>query len=100
MAPLHAHTDSRPGGAAAAVSHGSALTFETLADFGDGSAPERRRPWEDTLLRVLDGVVRLSGDRERRLGIGQEVIIPAGARHRLSGVDGEARVVMGFRRAR
>ena len=76
---------------------GAELTFETLvAD----RAPVRRRA-EDTLIRVLDGVVRLTVDGcERLLRIGDEAIVPAGAPHRISGAGGAARLVSGYRPAR
>ena len=82
-----------------AAVHGAALTFETVA--ADAEAPaERMRPLEDTLLRIVDGVVRLTvGAGERLLWTGDEAIVPAGATHRLSGVGAQATVVMGFRPA-
>lgn len=82
------------------VTHGAALTFETLRE-GD-PAPARLRPEEDTLLRVLDGLVRLTVDGEERLlGTGGEAIVPAGASHRLSSAcgGGKARVMVGLRRS-
>lgn len=85
----------------AAVVHGAALTFETVRAYGAAPAPVRLRPAEDTLLRVIDGVlsVAIAGE-ERVLGAGEEAIIPAGRGHRLSGVAGSARLVMGFRAGR
>ncbi len=76
---------------------GAELTFETLvAD----RAPLRQRA-EETLIRVLDGVVRLTVDGcERLLRIGDEVIVPAGAPHRIAGAGGTARLVSGSRPAR
>ena len=75
--------------------HGAELTFETL---GEDHAPLRVNRGEDTLLRVIDGIVRLVQDGcERLLGIGDEAIVPAGAAHRLSSAGGRARVVIGFR---
>jgi quercetin dioxygenase-like cupin family protein len=76
---------------------GAELTFETLvAD----RAPLRRRS-EDTLIRVLDGAVRLTVDGgERLLRIGDEAIVPAGAPHRLAAAGGPARLVSGSRPAR
>ena len=98
MAPLYA--DSIPQPRAAAARHGAALTFETIEAFESRPAPVRMRPWEDTLLRVIDGIVRLTTDgEERRLGIGEEAILPAGTPHQLAGVNGAARVVIGFRTA-
>ena len=81
-----------------AATYGVALTFETLAEYEDRPAPVRLRPWEDTLLRVIDGIVRLTTDgEERRMAIGEEAILPAGTPHQLAGVDGAARVAIGFR---
>ena len=78
------------------VSHGAALTFETLRE-GD-RAPARLCSGEDTLLRVIDGLVWLTVDGEQRLlGTGDEAIVPAGARHALASACGEARVLAGFR---
>ena len=78
------------------VTHGAALTFETLRE-GD-PAPDRLRVGEDTLLRVIDGLVRLVVDGEARLlGTGDEAIVPAGARHALASACGQARVMAGFR---
>ena len=82
---------SRPRSSSA----GATLDFETLvAD----PAPLRVREHEDTLLRVIAGEVRLVVvGAERLLATGEEAIVPAGARHRLSGAGCEARVVLGFR---
>jgi hypothetical protein len=78
--------------------YGTALTFETVEAFESRPAPVRMRPWEDTLLRVLDGVLRLTTDgEERRMGIGEEAILPAGTPFQLAGVDGHARIVVGYR---
>jgi len=76
---------------------GAELTFETLvAD----RAPLRRCA-DETLIRVLDGVVRLTVDGcERLLQIGDEAIVPAGAPHRLAGAGGPARLLSGSRPAR
>ena len=83
---------------ASAVSHGSALTFETVREADP--APLRVRPLEDTLLRVIAGIVRLTADgKERLLGAGDEARIPAGTRHRLAAAEGEARFMTGFRAA-
>jgi glyoxylate utilization-related uncharacterized protein len=79
------------------VSHGAVLDFETLYPDGD-LAPVRVRPREDTLLRVIDGVVSLTVDGEERLlETGQEAIVLAGATYRLSSASEQARVVIGFR---
>jgi len=75
--------------------YGVSLTFETLTD----EAPLRVRPNEDTLLRVIDGVMCLRYDGEERLlGPAGEALVPAGFHHTMSAVSGEARIVMGYRR--
>ena len=77
------------------VSYGAALTFETLVG---SDAPIRRRPDEDVLLRVIAGVVELRVEDESCvLETGDEAIVPAGARHRLSAISADARVVSGLR---
>jgi mannose-6-phosphate isomerase-like protein (cupin superfamily) len=87
-------TTSAPG----SVTYGCALTFETL---GQGAAPVRCRPAEDTLLRVIAGVVLLIVESDGRvLGPGDEAIVPAGAEHRLTPAGAEARVLIGLRPAR
>jgi mannose-6-phosphate isomerase-like protein (cupin superfamily) len=98
MAPLFADPIAPPRAASSSVRHGAALTFETIEPFETRPAPVRMRPWDDTLLRVIDGIVRLTTDgAERRLGIGEEAILPAGTPHQLAGVGSAARVVIGFR---
>jgi hypothetical protein len=77
---------------------GASLSFETVETFESRPAPVRLRPWEHTLLRVLDGVLRLTTDgEERRMSIGEEAILPAGTPYQLAGVHGEARIVVGYR---
>ncbi len=77
------------------VGYGVTLTFETLS----ADAPLRVRPWDDTLLRVIDGVIALRFDGEERL------LSPAARRSSrpasttMCAVTGEARIVMGYRRA-
>ena len=57
-----------------AVRFGAALTFES---FDCADAPVRVRSREDTLLRVIAGVVRLTVEgRVRLLGPGEEAIVP------------------------
>ena len=75
--------------------YGVTLTFETLTD----EASLRLRPDEDTLLRVIDGVIslRFDGD-ERLLGPAGEALVPAGFHHTMCAISGEARIVMGYRR--
>jgi hypothetical protein len=77
---------------------GASLSFETVETFESRPAPVRLRPWENTLLRVLDGVLRLTTDgEERRMSIGEEAILPAGTPYQLAGVDSAAKVVVGYR---
>ena len=91
---------SGPAARSSAVTDGAALTFETVAAFDHAAPPLRIRPDEATLLRVIDGVVRLTvGNVERLLRAGDEAIVRAGHPHRIAGVSGAARVVMGFRAA-
>jgi glyoxylate utilization-related uncharacterized protein len=77
--------------------YGVTLIFETLTE----EAPLRVRPWEDTLLRVIDGCVslRFDGD-EHLLSPGGEAVVPAGFHHTLGAVSGQARIVMGYRPTR
>jgi len=92
---------NRPSPARASVTHGAALHFETVGLPDDSPVPLRIRPDQDTLMRVIGGVVRLTvGDVERVLAPGDEAIVPAAHPHRIAGVGGEARYVMGFRAAR
>jgi mannose-6-phosphate isomerase-like protein (cupin superfamily) len=89
---------ARPAGAAPAT-HGAALTFETLVE-GE-AAHVRLHSAQDTLLRVIAGIVRLTVDAEERLlGTGDEAIVPAGAPHSLASASGEARILSGLRSAR
>jgi hypothetical protein len=77
---------------------GASLTFETVEAFETRPAPVRMRAWEATLLRVLDGVLRLTTDgEERRMSIGEEALLPAGTPYQLAGVHGDARIVVGYR---
>jgi quercetin dioxygenase-like cupin family protein len=51
-------------------------------------------------VRVIHGTLRLTiDDVERLLVAGGEAIVRAGRPHRVSGVGGEARFMMGFRTA-
>jgi mannose-6-phosphate isomerase-like protein (cupin superfamily) len=84
---------------ASTASHGAALTFETLVEGGPG--PERLRMHDDTLLRVIAGVVRVAIDAETRwLRTGDEIVIPAGSVHSLASAGGASRVVTGLRAVR
>jgi mannose-6-phosphate isomerase-like protein (cupin superfamily) len=74
--------------------YGATITFETLTS----EAPLRVRPHEDTLLRVIDGVVSLRFDGEEHLlQPGDEAVVPATYHHTMCAVTGEARIAMGFR---
>jgi uncharacterized cupin superfamily protein len=89
----------RPVAASACVTYGAALTFETVGILDADQSLLRLRPLEDTLLRVIAGVVHLAADGEERvLEAGDEAIVAAGTAYRLAGVGGEARFVSGFRR--
>jgi mannose-6-phosphate isomerase-like protein (cupin superfamily) len=91
-------TADSPSRSATSVSFGAELTFES---FSGEDAPLRVRPREQTLLRIIDGIVRLAIDgQERLLGVGDEVVIAPGVPHRLSSACGEAHVMAGYRRAR
>lgn len=80
------------------VIHGSALVFE---DFTGGEGALRVRPYEDSLLRVISGRIRLTtDDSERVLGPGEEAVVPAGRCYRLSSLSGPGRTVTGFRSPR
>jgi mannose-6-phosphate isomerase-like protein (cupin superfamily) len=84
----------------AAASHGASLYFETVGTAAGTAGALRIRPEEDTLLRVIAGTLRLTiGNVEHLLGPGGEAIVRAGHAHRLVGIGGEARCVMGFRAA-
>jgi quercetin dioxygenase-like cupin family protein len=91
---------SRAAARSTAITDGAALTFETVGAFDDAAPPLRIQPDQATLLRVVSGGVRLTvAGAERLLATGDEAIVPAGHPHRIAGVAGEARVVMGFRAA-
>ena len=80
------------------VTYGSTLVFE---DIPTGWAPLRVRPYEDSLLRVVAGLIRVTtDDGEQLLGPGEEAIIPAGSCYRLASVSGTGRTVTGFRSPR
>ncbi|HWT24750.1 MAG TPA: hypothetical protein VN213_14695 [Solirubrobacteraceae bacterium] len=84
--------------APSSTTHGAALVFETLTA---AESRVRLRAEEETLLRVIDGILRLTiAGREQLLGIGDEAIVPAGAPHALASACDQTRVVMGFRPAR
>ncbi len=84
---------------ASSVTHGAALTFETLVEGQDAYA--RLRMHDDTLLRVIAGLVRVTIEAEEHwVRTGEELVIPAGASHRLASAGGVARLVTGFRAVR
>jgi mannose-6-phosphate isomerase-like protein (cupin superfamily) len=88
-----------PAARASSATHGAALTFETLVEGQVTSA--RLRMHEDTLLRVIAGLVRVTIDAEQHfLRTGEEIVIPAGSRHRLASAGDIARLVTGFRAVR
>ena len=84
----------------ASTTHGAELTFETLAEAEAVHARIRLRRHEQTLVRVVHGILRLTvAGEDRLLGIGDEAIVPASAPHQLTSACGETRIVMGFRAA-
>ena len=83
----------------ASATHGAALTFETLVE--GQAAHDRLRMHDDTLLRVVAGIVRLTvGAEAHWLRTGDEIVIPAASTHRLSSAGGVARIVTGLRAVR
>ena len=88
-----------PTARASSTTHGAALTFEMLVEGEDAYA--RLRMHDDTLLRVIAGLVRVTIDAEEHfVRTGEEIIIPAGSPHRLACAGGVARLVTGFRAVR
>ena len=81
------------------ATHGAALRFETLVD--GQAAQARLRMHDDTLLRVIAGIVRVTVDAEAHwLRTGDEIVIPAGSTHSLASAGGVARLVTGLRAVR
>jgi mannose-6-phosphate isomerase-like protein (cupin superfamily) len=82
------------------VIHGAMLSFEAVEAREAADAPVRVRERHETLLRVIDGTVRLELDgSERTLMLEGEARIGAGVPHRLwNAGPGEARIVQEFRR--
>ena len=88
-----------PTARASSATHGATLTFETLVEGEDAYA--RLRMHDDTLLRVIAGLVRVTIDAEEHwVRTGEELVIPAGSPHRLASAGGVARLVTGFRAIR
>ena len=88
-----------PTARTSSATHGAALTFETLVEGEDAYA--RLRMHDDTLLRVIAGLVRVTIDAEEHwVRTGEELVIPAGSPHRLASAGGVARLVTGFRAIR
>lgn len=97
MTPLTRPAD--PTGRRAPATHGAALTFETLVE--GQAAHARVRMHDDTLLRVIAGIVRVTiGAEAHWLRTGDEIVIPATSTHSLASAAGVARIVTGFRAVR
>jgi mannose-6-phosphate isomerase-like protein (cupin superfamily) len=81
------------------ATHGAALTVETLVE--GQAVGARLRMHDDTLLRVIAGIVRVTIEAEAHwLKTGDEIVIPAGASHRVASAGGVARLVTGLRAVR
>jgi len=82
------------------VIHGAMLSFETVEARAAAEAPVRLREHHETLLRVIDGIVKLELDgTERTLMVEGEARIAPGAPHRLwNAGPGDARIMQEFRR--
>lgn len=81
------------------TAHGAVLTFETLPRRNGVPPSLRVRGGQETLLRVIEGAVRLRvNGSERVLTEEAEARIPAGAPHTITSAgDTEARIVQHFR---
>jgi quercetin dioxygenase-like cupin family protein len=83
------------------ILHGATLSFELIDVPAGEPTPERRRPAHDTLLRVVEGTVRLEVQGSKRvLTIEDEAHVPAGAAYRLRNEGAAARVLYELRTAR
>jgi hypothetical protein len=100
-APTPATMASMPDTATSVtVIHGAMLSFETIEERDADSAAIRVREDHETLLRVIDGVIRLelAGSR-RTLMLEGEARIESGMPHRIwNAGPGDARIVQEFRR--
>lgn len=87
----------RRAGAASTVVYGAGLIIETLVELPADKIPLRVST-DETLIRVIDGIVCLSTDAgERLMGAGDEAIVRAYAEHRLASAGGEAKLISGSR---
>ncbi len=83
----------------ATIRTGAEIVFETVTA-ADRRGATLRQNSQETLIRVLDGSVRLTvGSTERVLVIGEEAIVPAGAAHVIVSEGAAARLLSGLRRA-
>jgi len=90
----------RRTGAASTVVYGAGLIIETLVELPADKVPSRVST-DDTLIRVIDGIVCLTTDAgERLMGSADEAIVPAYTEHRLASAGGEAKLISGSRAAR
>jgi mannose-6-phosphate isomerase-like protein (cupin superfamily) len=80
------------------ILYGAALSFERIDVAAGEPASERRHPAHDTLLRVIEGTVRLHVDgTEQVLTIEDEARIPAGATYRLTNDGAPSRILYELR---
>lgn len=82
------------------VIHGAMLSFETVEARDADAAPTRVREHYETLLRVIDGAIRLEIDGSpRTLMLEGEARIEPGVPHRIwNAGPADARIVQEFRR--
>ena len=79
-----AQATRRRTGASSTVVYGAGLIIETLVELPADKVPSRVST-DETLIRVIDGIVCLATDAEELLmGSGDEAIVPAYAEHRLA----------------
>ena len=95
-----AQATRRRTGAASTVVYGAGLIIETLVELPMDKVPSRVGT-DDTLIRVIDGIVCLSTvDGDRLMGSGDEAIVPAYTEHRLASASGDAKLISGSRAPR